>query len=94
MAVKAPLIDILAAIAITSLQMGVLGAIITFAPRPMYAVHALTTTAWGLSPLEDQQLGGVIMWVPAGVIFVGTLVGSLACGMRRSEYRSPIRISA
>ncbi len=81
----ARLVDRLAAIAITTLQMSVLGAVITFAPRPTYAVHALTTTAWGLTPLEDQQLGGVIMWIPAGVIFVAALILSLAQLMRRDQ---------
>jgi putative membrane protein len=48
-------------------QMGMLGAILTFAPEPLYAVHALAPFAWGVTPLEDQQLGGLIMWVPAGI---------------------------
>jgi putative membrane protein len=49
----------------TVAQMGMLGAILTFAPRPLYFAHMLTTESWGLSPLEDQQLAGLIMWVPA-----------------------------
>lgn len=49
------------------MQMGLLGAIIVFAATPLYAPHALTTTAFGLSPLADQQLAGLIMWVPAAL---------------------------
>lgn len=67
----------------TGLQMAFLGAIVTFAPAPLYAPHALTTGAWGLAPLADQQLGGAIMWVPAGVIFVAAIMASLAVVMRR-----------
>jgi putative membrane protein len=74
-----------AAMAATAIQMGLLGALITFAPRPLYAPHQLTTLAWGLTPLQDQQLGGVIMWVPAGAIFVFGLVGALGGAMRRGE---------
>jgi len=48
-------------------QMGMLGAILTFAPQPLYAAHALAPFDWGLTPLEDQVLGGLIMWVPAGI---------------------------
>lgn len=48
-------------------QMGLLGAILTFAPDPLYAVHAIAPLDWGLTPLQDQQLGGLIMWVPAGI---------------------------
>jgi putative membrane protein len=51
-------------------QMGFLGALITLAPRPLYTPHALTTGPWGLPPLQDQQLGGGIMWVPGCLIFL------------------------
>lgn len=50
-------------------QMGALGAFLTFAPRPLYAPHVLSTWPWGLSALEDQQLGGLLMWVPGGLLF-------------------------
>ncbi|MBX6322833.1 MAG: cytochrome c oxidase assembly protein [Rhodospirillaceae bacterium] len=46
------------------------GALMLLAPRPLYAVHAQGAAAWGLSPLEDQQLAGLIMWVPAGLVYV------------------------
>nr|WP_207790989.1 cytochrome c oxidase assembly protein [Pacificimonas flava] len=46
-------------------QMGLLGAILTFAPEPLYPHHWLAPLTYGLSPLEDQQLAGLIMWVPA-----------------------------
>jgi len=43
-------------------QMGFLSALLTFAPAPLYGPHLLTTQAFGLGPLEDQQLAGLIMW--------------------------------
>ncbi|CAN5259138.1 cytochrome c oxidase assembly protein [soil metagenome] len=48
-------------------QMGMLGALLTFAPASLYVAHAGTTLAWGLPQLLDQQLAGLVMWVP-GVI--------------------------
>lgn len=60
-----------------AVQMGLLGALITFAPRPLYAPHLATTIAWGLSPLQDQQLGGAIMWVPGCVVFLAVTLLSL-----------------
>lgn len=48
-------------------QMGLLGAILTFATTPLYAAHAVAPYAWGMTPLEDQALGGLVMWVPAGI---------------------------
>ena len=61
----------------SSVQMGLLGALITLAPRALYAPHALTTTAWGLTPLQDQQLGGSIMWVPGCVVFLAVAMLAL-----------------
>jgi len=54
----------------TMMLMGVLGALITFAGRPLYAPHWLTTQAWDLSPLGDQQLAGILMWAPASAIYL------------------------
>ncbi|GJG89633.1 hypothetical protein tb265_48140 [Gemmatimonadetes bacterium T265] len=54
-----------------SAVMGGLGAILTFARRPWYQGHLATTAPWGLMPLADQQLAGLIMWVPAGVVYLG-----------------------
>lgn len=45
-------------------QMGLIGAILTFAPRPLYPEHLAYTEAFGLSALADQQLAGLVMWVP------------------------------
>jgi putative membrane protein len=70
---------------ITTLQMGFLGALITFASHPLYPVHGLTTQAWGLTPIQDQQLGGVIMWIPAGAVFLAAVVYALAGAMQRGE---------
>lgn len=58
------------------MQMGLLGALLTFAPQPLYALHAVAPLAWGFSPLGDQQLGGLVMWVPAGLPYA--LWGALA----------------
>jgi putative membrane protein len=54
----------------STVQMGFLGALITLAPHSLYAPHALTTLAWGFSPLQDQQLGGGIMWIPGCAAFL------------------------
>jgi putative membrane protein len=63
----------------TAIQMGLLGAVLTFVPRPLYAPHTAGVTApWGLTPLEDQQLGGLVMWVPGGLLFAVVMVVALA----------------
>jgi len=59
-----------AALLANMVQMGLLGAILTFASAPLYAPHLLSTTAWGYTPLEDQQLGGLVMWAPAAALYL------------------------
>jgi putative membrane protein len=61
----------------TTIQMALLGAVLTLAPRALFEVHAATTWPWGLSPLEDQQLGGVLMWVPGGMVFLAVSLWSV-----------------
>jgi putative membrane protein len=55
----------LTAILATAALMGLLGALLTFAPRPLYVEHFAAPFAFGLTPLDDQRLAGLIMWVPA-----------------------------
>jgi putative membrane protein len=54
----------------TMLHTGALGALLTFAPRVWYPDYGAAAAAFGLTPLEDQQLGGLVMWVPAGAAYV------------------------
>lgn len=63
----------------TAIHTGILGALLTFSPRAWYSAYAGRTEAWGLTLLEDQQLGGLIMWVPAGFVF---LIAGLALAAR------------
>jgi putative membrane protein len=50
------------------MPMTVVAAFVTGADRPLYPWYAAAPRLFGLSPLADQQLGGVIMWVPAGIV--------------------------
>lgn len=71
----------------TMVQMGVLGALLLFAGSAFYAPHYLTTAAWGFSPLEDQQIAGLIMWAPASAIYLLAAVVTL----NRSLQPAPVR---
>lgn len=68
----------LAAGAFSTLQMTFLGALITLSPHALYAPHAVTPLAWGLTQQSDQQLGGLIMWVPGCTIFLAVTLWALA----------------
>lgn len=74
-----------AALLFSVVQMGLLGALITFAARPLYAPHFLTTLAWGLEPLEDQQLAGLIMWAPAAGFYLAAALFIAGRWLSREE---------
>jgi putative membrane protein len=57
-----------------ALQGTILGAVITMSRHPWYPSHFGTTQPWGLTPLEDQQLAGLLMWIPAGLVYLIPLV--------------------
>lgn len=59
----------------TMLVSGFLGVLIAFSTYIWYPAYIHETTLYGLTALEDQQLAGTIMWVPAGVVYVGAAVG-------------------
>jgi putative membrane protein len=69
----------------TSVHTSILGALLTLAPSLWYPAYARGTAAWGLTPLQDQQIGGLVMWIPAGVIYLGIALYLLAQWLRESE---------
>lgn len=74
---RAPAPAAVAALLLAMVAMGLLGALLTFTGQPVYAPHFLTTAAWGLTPLEDQQAAGLIMWAPAAGLYLAAAVWRL-----------------
>lgn len=70
---------------VTLTHMGLLGALITFAPRTLYTPHLATAPAWGLTPLEGQQLGGLVMWIPVSVVFLIVALATAYTVLREDE---------
>jgi putative membrane protein len=66
-------------------HMGLLGALIVFAPVPLYVVHFATTAAWGLTPLADQQLAGLLMWVLAMIPYLAAGLSLVWSSLRVRE---------
>jgi putative membrane protein len=64
----------IAAILVTMVLMGLLGALILFAAAPLYEPHFASTLAWGVSPLADQQLAGLLMWAPGSLAYLAAAV--------------------
>jgi cytochrome c oxidase assembly factor CtaG len=47
------------------------GVVMLFAPRVICTMPHEKEGLWGLSPLQDQQVAGLLMWVPANLVFFG-----------------------
>jgi putative membrane protein len=71
----------------TAVHCSALGALLTFSQVLWYPAYAGTTVAWGLTPLEDQQLGGAIMWVPSGVVFIAIAMVLMSRWLSESDRR-------
>lgn len=71
---------------LTGIHASLLGALLTFSPVIWYSPYASTTFQWGLTPVQDQQLGGLIMWMPAGIIFIAAALTTMAKLLRDRDH--------
>jgi putative membrane protein len=72
---RAAPVTAIGAILVSMVLMGLLGALILFAGRALYEPHLVSTLAWGVSPLEDQQLAGLLMWAPGSLAYLAAAIG-------------------
>lgn len=72
-------------------QGSALGALLTFSIQPLYNSYLQTTAIWGLTPLQDQQFGGLIMWVPSGFIFTLLTIAFLGLWLNHLEHPAAAR---
>jgi putative membrane protein len=75
----------------TSIHSGALGALLTLAGAVWYPSYIGLTGSWGLTPLEDQQLGGLIMWIPAGAVYIVAGLALFAGWLREADLRAAKR---
>jgi putative membrane protein len=68
----------------TALHSGFLGILLTVAREPIYPLQTSAAPAWGLTPLEDQQLAGLIMWIPAGLVYAVAALALAGLWIRHS----------
>jgi putative membrane protein len=71
----------------TAMHTQILGALLTFGSRVWYPTHAARTAAAGGRALDDQQLAGVVMWIPFGVIFLFIGLALFAAWLGEAERR-------
>jgi putative membrane protein len=72
----------------TALHTSVLGALISVAPRVLYHIYESRTAAYGWDALADQQLAGLIMWVPGGLLFLVSALALFAAWLGEAEHRA------
>lgn len=68
----------------TAMHTSILGALLTVASRLWYPLYAVRGEAWGVNVIEDQELAGLIMWVPAGVLLALLALGLFAAWLGES----------
>jgi cytochrome c oxidase assembly factor CtaG len=73
---------------VTMLHTSILGALVALAPRVIYRLQTADAARWGLTSLQDQQLAGLIMWIPAGLIYASAALLCLAAWIAGSQRSS------
>jgi cytochrome c oxidase assembly factor CtaG len=79
---------------VTALHTGGLGAVLTMSPAAWYPEYVATARAWNVDALADQQLAGLLMWVPSGLIFIVLGLALFAAWIGDSERRTPRHVAA
>lgn len=68
--------------------MGIYGAVLTFAPHVWYAPYTARAADGRLTPLADQQLAGVIMWIPTSIVYLGAALWCFAAWLKVEGQRT------
>jgi putative membrane protein len=79
-------------VATAAVLSGLPGALMVLTSRPLYPIHAAGAARWGLSLIDDQQLAGLIMWIPAGFAYIVAILTLLVLWLRAAERRSEARL--
>jgi putative membrane protein len=79
---------------LTAIHSSVLGALMTIAPGVWYSTYAIAAEAWRFDALADQQVAGLLMWVPSGVLFIVFGLALFAAWLGESEKRAALGVVA
>jgi len=72
----------------TAVHTSVLGALMTLSGSLWYPAYSYRTQVWGLTPQEDQQLAGLVMWVPCGMVYLAVALVLIAMWLRESDRKA------
>lgn len=79
---------------LADIQNTILAAILTFSDRVLYPHYANVPRIWNISPLEDQAIAGVIMWVPGSISFLVPLIHITTQLLYGNPARQPGRLDS
>jgi len=82
----------IACLFVTVLHSGVLGAVLTISSKLWIPAQDALAGEFGLSPLEDQQLAGILMWVPMGTLYTAAALFFAYRWLTLMESRSSLRV--
>lgn len=66
------------------------GVAIAFAREPIYAYYATASRVWGMTVMQDQMLGGVIMWIPGSMMYILAALILIAHHIQAEEDKPPL----
>ncbi len=75
---------------LTALHQSVLGALLTFAPSAWYPTYEVRASGHAVDPVADQQLAGLLMWIPSGAIFLVIGLALFAAWLGEAERRAAL----
>ena len=66
------------------------GITIAFSGQPIYPYYTGVPRLWGISVLNDQQLGGIVMWIPGSMMYIVAALVFIACWLQEEERKPPL----
>jgi putative membrane protein len=58
---------------LTTIPMSIVAVYITYSDNLLYPAYASAPRLWGITPMDDQLIGGLIMWIPGGLVFFAVI---------------------
>lgn len=77
----------------TFMHSGLLGAVLSLASMPLYPIYGDKPMLWGLSPIADQQIAGLLMWAPGGVFYFAAFLAALTSFFPGAASQGAMRVS-
>lgn len=77
-----------------TLPMKLLGAIITLADSPIYTGYLAAPRIWGISPMLDQEYGGLLMWLPGGIVLWSSMIYVFSQWIKEEKAERALEVAA